>query len=165
VNDSLRMRAVDSDRPHLMWVGPSVRGRIDSASAHTTREDAFFCYASARLAGITWYGAMSDAGVADLFRVRLGPPLTSEITEPLNAAPPTCVFYRVFERAVVAVNPDPASERLLPVHPSIPTTWFFDLFANAGVDATAAGALRIPPNSGRVFLFGSTTSFGLNLAL
>ena len=31
VSDSLRMRAVDSDRPHLMWAGPSVRGRIDSA--------------------------------------------------------------------------------------------------------------------------------------
>ena len=31
VSDSLRMRAVDSERPHLMWAGPSVRGRIDSA--------------------------------------------------------------------------------------------------------------------------------------
>jgi hypothetical protein len=138
---------------------------IGQPSAHTSREDAFFCYASARLAGITWYGAMTDPTVADLFRVRLGKPLTAELQEPFNAAPPACVFYRVFERAVVAVNPDPASERLLSLNPSVPTTRFYDLFANASVDATASGTLHIPANSGRVFLFGSTTSFGLNLPL
>ena len=66
-----------------------------------TREDGFFCYASARLAGFVWSGGRSIAGsgVDELYRLRLGKPLTDEKEE-------NGVHYRLFERGLVAVNPE-----------------------------------------------------------
>jgi hypothetical protein len=129
------------------------------------REDAFLCYCAARLAGITWYGGpMNDVGLADLHRVRLGKALTVETTDPTSQ-----VHYRVFEHGIVAVNWN-ANVGSFPAQTAAAVTaqslqFFFDLFTagNTPIDInTTAGLLAVPPQSGRVFLFGSSTDYGLN---
>jgi hypothetical protein len=88
------------------------------------REDAFFCYATARLAGFVWNGGLplSTPDTAALYRIRLGRPLTGETVSPAG------VHYRVFERGVVAVNPDKANSLSFPVGPPMPARQFLDLF-------------------------------------
>lgn len=87
------------------------------------REDAFFCYASARLAGFVWNGGLplSHPDIADLYRIRLGKPLTEEREE-------NGVHYRVFERGMVAVNPDKEKSGSITLSPPVPTRRLFDLF-------------------------------------
>jgi hypothetical protein len=138
------------------------------------REDAFFCYASARLAGFVWNGGrpLSDPDTAVLYRIRLGKPLTDECEE-------NGVHYRVFERGMVAVNPDkeqPASISIASAEgrrgslaraclralgPPVPVTCLFDLSGNSEepsrqghlLDVAGTGKLEIPAYSGRVYLF------------
>ncbi|HQK94320.1 MAG TPA: putative glycoside hydrolase [Armatimonadota bacterium] len=92
------------------------------------REDAFFCYASARLGGFVWNGGtpLSDPDTAILYQIRLGKPLTDEREE-------NGVFYRVFERGLVALNPDKQAPHTITIADPVPTTKFADL---------AAGQLR-----------------------
>jgi len=118
-------------------------------SARGVREDAFLCYASARLAGFIWLGATIDAvpmshpQVADLFRIRLGKPLGGEMSQGL-------LRYRVFERGLVAVNLDGANAASLSIQAAqLPTTHLYDLFPDdanlPNIDATPPGsALQIP---------------------
>lgn len=70
-------------------------------TAYGIREDALFCYATARLAGFVWNGGL-NANTIDLYQIRLGKPRTEELEQ-------GCVHYRVFERGFVAVNPDRTS--------------------------------------------------------
>jgi hypothetical protein len=93
------------------------------------REDAFFCYATARLAGFVWNGSgsLSQPDTADLYRIRLGKPLTDEREE-------NGVHYRVFERGMVAVNPEKDTAAPITIAPPIPTTRLFDL-TGGGVDS------------------------------
>lgn len=86
------------------------------------REDAFFCYASARLAGFVWSGGSpSDPEVADLYRLRLGKPLAEEQRQ-------NGIYYRVFERGMVVVNPDKEQPGALDLLPPIPSTRLYDVF-------------------------------------
>ena len=87
------------------------------------REDAFYCYASARLAGFVWNGGrpLSDPETADLYRLRLGKALTDEREE-------NGVHYRVFERGMVAVNPDKEKAAAITLAPPMPTKRLFDIF-------------------------------------
>src|SRR5262249_9093309 len=64
------------------------------------REDAFFCYATARLAGFVWCAGLpiSNPDTAILYQIRLGPPQGPEQQD-------HGVYYRLFERGFVAVNP------------------------------------------------------------
>jgi hypothetical protein len=74
------------------------------------REDAFYCYACARLSGFLWADWYSKFdSYKDLFAVRLGEP-----TGKMQQQGP--IYYRMFDRGIVAVNPgaDPAS-LVLPV--------------------------------------------------
>ncbi|MFA6546755.1 MAG: putative glycoside hydrolase, partial [Limisphaerales bacterium] len=89
------------------------------------REDAFFCYASARLAGFVWNGGqpLSQPDSAVLYRLRLGKPLTDEREE-------NGVHYRVFERGLVAVNPDKGTNASITLSPPMPTRRLFDVFGN-----------------------------------
>ena len=86
------------------------------------RNDAFFAYASARLAGMVWHGGLpvSNPETADIYRLRLGAPLTDEREE-------NGVYYRAFERGLVAVNPDKTSARAFTIAAPIPSTRFLDL--------------------------------------
>jgi len=88
------------------------------------REDGFFCYASARLAGFVWNGgrSLSDPDTAILYQIRLGKPLDDEREE-------NGVFYRVFERGMVAVNPDREKPGAITVAAPIPATRLVDLAA------------------------------------
>lgn len=87
------------------------------------KEDAFFCYATARLAGFVWNGgvSLSHPDVAPLFRLRLGRPLGEEREE-------NGVYWRPFEAGLVAVNPDREKDSFLTVASPIPTTRFHDYF-------------------------------------
>ncbi|MBI2435647.1 MAG: hypothetical protein HYV26_22560 [Candidatus Hydrogenedentes bacterium] len=89
------------------------------------REDAFFCYASARLAGFVWSGGrpLSDPEVADLHRVRLGRALTEELEE-------NGVHYRIFERGLVAVNPERERAAKISMGPPAPGKRLLDLFGS-----------------------------------
>jgi hypothetical protein len=90
------------------------------------REDGFFCYASARLAGLVWNGGqpLSNPETAILYQIRLGKPLAEEQEE-------NGVYYRVFERGLVAVNPDREKPGQITVQPPIPTTKLLDLAGSA----------------------------------
>jgi hypothetical protein len=132
-------------------------------SNFTTRDDAFFSYANARLAGFIWHGGTVLGVADDLSRLRLGQPVTGELTDPSG------VLFRVFERGLVAVNWDSNNSKTLTVSPPIPGTIFCDIYP-PGVDltlqiidvSTTGGVLTIPAASGRVYLFASGTDYGLN---
>jgi hypothetical protein len=127
---------------------------IDISSTYGVAENAFLCYASARLAGFIWtcYSpASDDATVRKLFSLRLGKPFTAELTDPASG-----VNYRVFERGLVAVNPDTINDKSLTPQPPIVGSIFVDVFAGA-----SSSVLAVPKNSGRVFLFGAGVDFGM----
>ncbi len=95
-------------------------------TSYGIREDAFFCYATARLAGFVWNGGrpLSDPETAVLYRVRLGPPLGGEQQE-------NGLYYRLFERGFVVVNPDKTKEGTLTIGRGFPTTQLYDMFGSA----------------------------------
>ena len=82
---------------------------LGDPSVHPVREDAFLTYSAARLAGLFWYGPLTDSRIADLHRIRLGKAVTGPATDK-----PSGVRYRVFERVLVAVNWDKQSAKNLP---------------------------------------------------
>jgi hypothetical protein len=88
------------------------------------REDAYFCYATARLAGFVWNGGpLSSADCGELYRLRLGKALTDEIEE-------NGVHYRVFERGFVAVNPEKDKTGKVSLASPMPTKRLVDLFGD-----------------------------------
>lgn len=140
------------------------------SSGPQLREDAFLCYCAARVAGLTWYGYSNNvyaSEIADLHRVRLGSALAPAVVDPARQ-----LSYRVFERGVVAVNWSASAQSFPyknPVSPVVATPpspeFFYDLFAPSltPIDLSAtAGQLSVPAQSGRAFLFGSSTDYGLN---
>jgi hypothetical protein len=95
------------------------------------KEDAYFCYATARLAGFVWNGGvpLSSPDVAPLYRLRLGKALGSEKEE-------NGVYWRAFEAGLVAVNPDRNKDSFIAIKPPIPSGRFFDFFGD-GVERWA----------------------------
>jgi hypothetical protein len=127
----------------------------DIASSSQVCEDAFFCYASAHLAGFIWTcnvatNAVNNLALRNLFSLRLGEPLTEELTD-LNSG----INYRVFSRGLVAVNPDTVNDKVLAVQLPIRENIFVDVFASE-----STSVLAVPKYSGRVFLFGAGIDFG-----
>jgi hypothetical protein len=132
---------------------------ISAFGPNKPREDAFLCYVSARLAGLAWYSLNADpwdASVADLYRLNLGQPLTLELPGSASG-----VSFRVFERGLVAVNWTTTDANLIVQSPPIPATRFYAVFDKANIEVAAGGSLPVPTMSGRVYLFGSSTDFGL----
>jgi len=131
-------------------------------TGYGVREDAFFCYASARLAGFVWNGGrpLSDPETAILYQIRLGPPLGPEQEQ-------NGVFYRLFDRGLVALNPDKTKPATLTLPESIPASRLYDLFASGPttqpatgrkgqfIDITGSRQLTIPTYAGRVYLYAS----------
>jgi hypothetical protein len=97
------------------------------------REDAFYCYASARLGGFVWNGGrpLSDADTALLYQIRLGQPLTDEQEE-------NGVWFRFFERGLVALNPDKEKPGRITVGAPAPTTKLLDIAGSAAKGWTSA---------------------------
>lgn len=135
------------------------------------RDAAFLGYCAARLAGLTWYGGpMQDPALADLHRIRLGKGLAPEAIDLTSQ-----IHYRVYERGIVAVNwlnanaalPAQAIAAAALSMNSQDVRFFYDLFAfpaDVPVDAgSTSGLLPVPAKSGRVFLFASSTDYGLGL--
>ncbi len=100
------------------------------------REDALLCYATARLAGFVWNGGMplSNPDTAILYQIRLGRPLGDEQEE-------NGVCYRLFQRGLVAVNPDKEHGAQITIKPPAPTTRLVDL-AGAGTSANWVPGLK-----------------------
>jgi hypothetical protein len=130
------------------------------------REDAFFCYASARLAGFVWNGgrSLSDPDTAILYQIRLGPPQGGEQLA-------DGVYYRLFERGLVALNPDKQKSAVLKLPDAVSCSHLDDLFARGSksspttapttppsplIDLKTAGRqVTIPAYSGRVYLYAA----------
>ena len=129
---------------------PQVISRTDG------RDHAFFCYATARLAGFVWNGgkAISYASPVgdtqpyadDLYRLRLGKSSSGEILE-------NGVYYRIFEAGLVAVNPTDTT-RTIAVGQS-PSELWLNIFDRT---LTSPGQLAIPAYSGRVYRFVPSTT-------
>ena len=83
--------------------------------------------------------------------MRLGEHLTEELTDPGSG-----INYRVFERGLVAVNPDVLIDKTLTPRPSIVGSVFIDVFSGA-----PTAVLTVPKYSGGVFLFGASVEYGL----
>jgi len=108
------------------------------------REDAFYCYACARLSGFAWadwYSKFDD--YKDLFALRLGKPMGR-----MHRQGP--IYYRVFEKGIAAVNPasDPA-DLVVPVK-GCDTA--IDQFSGNVLKLTdSVLRVKIPAASGRVY--------------
>lgn len=146
---------------HSQWnaMGRNVSKWIDQGKAvlalsylgHTKnsiKDDAYFCYCSARLSGFLWSagGDILKGHPAEiLYSVRLGDPIGSEMER-------GGVHYREFERGIIAVNPERKRGSL-----SIPGRAghrALDLYNHKGASGWGQDVtVRIPPESGRVFLY------------
>lgn len=116
---------------------------------NSPREDAFYCYACARLSGFLWadwYSRFDD--YKDLFSLRLGKPQGR-----MHRQGP--IYYRAFEHGIVAVNSssDPAPLSLpIPGHYTI-----VDQFTGRLIKLdNSVLRVEIPPASGRVYAVPST---------
>jgi hypothetical protein len=121
-------------------------------------EDAFFCFASARLADFIWTCQPAptlkvDQAIRRLFALNLGRPVTEEMTDKASG-----IYYRVFERGVVAVNSDSNTTEKLTLPASVNPSAFVDVLTN-----TSTTVLIIPQSSGRIFLFGATRDYGVGV--
>jgi hypothetical protein len=123
-------------------------------TASQVAENAFLCFASARLAGFIWTCNIPTSTILrNLCALRLGEALTEELTDPASG-----VNYRVFERGLVAVNADAVNDKILTAQPPIIGNIFVDVFAG-----TSTSVLAIPKYSGRVFLFSASVDFGVGI--
>jgi len=114
------------------------------------KDDAFFCYASARLMNLIWT-AGGDALAGDegsiLYRLRLGPPTGPEM------ATSGGLHYRFFENGFVAVNPTGRTLVLTP-EPPCPGASLRDVYSGEEIPLKYRKVkLPIPAQSGRVYLF------------
>jgi hypothetical protein len=119
---------------------------------HSFKDDAFFCYASARLMNFIWGTGYDIAQVKDdrpvrtLYGLTVGQPTAPE-TEVDD------VHYRLFKNGLVTVNPTDAEKRLaLPA--GLPTPLLWDVYEEKEVGGEGGRiTLALPPQSGRVYLF------------
>jgi hypothetical protein len=107
-----------------------------------------------------WNGGrpLSDPETAILYQIRLGPPLGPEQEQ-------NGVFYRLFDRGLVAVNPDKTKPATLTLPASVPSSRLYDLFASGLttrpasaqqsplIDVPSSKQLTIPTYAGRVYLY------------
>jgi len=147
------------DRKLARWVRAGKQVCCLSYVGHTRntlKDDCFFCYASARLMNFIWQAGNAevyeDPECNILYQVETGQPRTRErVTE-------QGVHYRIFESGMVAVNPTDRAATLEVRH-AWPTSALHDLYANAqlkvkrGSGKTGTVKLRVPRQSGRVYLF------------
>lgn len=118
----------------------------------SVKEDAFFCYASARLMNFIWGTGYDrnivkdDSAIRKLFSIRLGRPETVEKER-------EGVHYRQFQFGLVAVNPTDMEKRLVVADP-IPTHRLRDIYNDVDlVVEKGSVAVALPPQSGRVYLY------------
>lgn len=114
---------------------------------HSIKEDAFFCYASAKLMGFIWTArgdVLSGDEAEVLYRIRLGAPAGTEETQ-------GGVHYRRFQYGMVAVNPTDQGQVL---EIASPLGMVYDLYLKREIRCKGS-RLRVglPPQAGRVYLW------------
>ena len=87
------------------------------------KEDAFFCYATARLAGFVWNGGCPSPSPRWPRSIGFGWASRSATKWRKTAS-----TGGRFEAGLVAVNPDRTKDGFITVKPPIPTTRFYDVF-------------------------------------
>jgi len=116
---------------------------------NTIKDDAFFCYCSARLSGFIWAAGgdiLRDNEARILYSLRLGRPQGEEQED-------NGVHYRLLERGIVVVNPEP-EERALQLPPAVSGQALYDVYAGGPTaNERGDGRLVIPAASGRVYLY------------
>ncbi|MCC6442407.1 MAG: hypothetical protein IT210_03005 [Armatimonadetes bacterium] len=120
------------------------------------KEDSYFCYATARLAGFVWSGGGLQKGnpASLLYQIRLGKPLADE--QESNG-----VYYRLFAGGMVAVNPEKNPVKIRP--DGLPADSLYDCFNSQAITLSKdRPKLEIPANSGRVYLYGSRMNADLD---
>lgn len=127
---------------------------------HSFKEDAFFCYASARLMNLIWGAGYNKSQVKDdspvrlLYSLKLGPPATDEKVS-------DGVHYRVFKNGIVVVNPV-NEKKGLTVDYDMPTKSLWDAFDDRVLQVENGKAvLKLPPGSGRVYMFKTSGDNGI----
>jgi hypothetical protein len=127
---------------------------------HSLKDDAFFCYASARLMNFIWGAGYSLAQVKDdgpvrrLYGLTLGGPVSQE-------AVVDGVHFRRFANGLVAVNPTDR-EQTLAVQGDAPTSRLWDVYEEKPLSVERDGVrLILPPQSGRVYLYKPSPKDGL----
>ncbi len=130
-----------------------VRGRTVLALSYlghthnSIKDDAYFCYCSARLSGFLWSagGNVLRGDPSEvLYSIRLGSPVADEHES-------GGIHHRQFERGVVAVNPEDRDGSL--VIPGQDGCAVLDLYEQRIVGASGEDcATVVPAQSGRVYL-------------
>ena len=114
---------------------------------YSLKEDAFFCYASARLMGFIWTAGgdvLSGDDAEVLYRLRLGAPVGPEETQGE-------VRYRRFQYGLVAVNPTDHGQYL---ETKSPLSAVYDVYLGREIESREGRLhLGLPPQAGRVYLW------------
>ncbi len=113
-----------------------------------TKDDAYFCYAAARLSGFIWsdYLTISDDSSKVLYQAHLGEPLTSIISSDE-------IDYRVYRRGIIAINGDDVDRAVtIPMPSEVDFKSVFDLYDERLINIEDGNLqLSIPGSSGRVY--------------
>lgn len=124
---------------------------LGHGTRHSLKDDAFFCYASARLMNFIWGAGYSldkigdDRPVRRLYGLTLGPPIAPETVA-------EGVHFRRFLNGLVAVNPTD-QERTFSISENLPTSLVWDVYDERSVGVGESGLrLALPAQSGRVYL-------------
>jgi len=127
---------------------------------HSLKDDAFFCYASARLMNFIWGAGYSPEKVKDDRAVRLLYSLT--VGQPVSQEEVADeVHYRRFKNGIVAVNPTD-QERRLELQGGFPTSLLWDVYDERALDIGKERiSLTLPPQSGRVYLYKPSPEGGM----
>jgi hypothetical protein len=135
--------------PYLASGGTVIALSYLGETQSTVKDDAFFCFAAARLSGFIWsdYQTLGDNPATALYQAHLGAPVG-----PLAEAAPG-VDYRWFEKGLAMVNgTDAAAAVRIPMAgPRVRAVR--DLYeARELAPQSGALVLSVPPQSGRVYL-------------
>jgi hypothetical protein len=113
-------------------------------------EDAFYCYAFARLAGFIWMDGytIGENPAKVLYSVKLGKPL--EETQEKGG-----IFYRFFHDGIVALNDSDTVKNLrVKAVNEVSASGAKDLFSNVEIPLEDGYfESKVPANSGRVYLY------------
>ncbi len=116
----------------------------------TVKDDAFYCYAAARLSDFIWsdYQTLGDSPATVLYRAHLGPPLTA------LAATTEGVEYRWFQKGLIVINgTDRDTAVKVELRRDSDFRSLFDLYEKKDVSVTDRSAgVSVPAQSGRVYL-------------
>lgn len=129
--------------PYLSAGGQIVALSYLGRTQTTVKDDAYFCYAAARLSGFIWVG---DDTVKELYQVHLGEPRT-----PLLSS--DGIDYRIYRNGIIAINGEDIDKTVTISLPGeIDFNAVFDLYGGKLISVEEGNLpLSIPASSGRVY--------------